>query len=188
MLAFFRGIRRGVRGSTRPIGMMPGQVAEDPRDGRRVTGGASARSEKQIKVDRGFRRPVSRRRGSRRLQSEGLSAANRPQPFAQGHQRRGARALRALAARSPATRGESPESIGAGIVRVRTRRGPAANARSVARQPVCRGRRGRARLPVGHHGDFADHPATGRGRRIVRPAARAGRMDRQLRRTRSRRA
>jgi mono/diheme cytochrome c family protein len=32
MLAFFRGIRRGVRGSTRPIGMMPGQVAENPRD------------------------------------------------------------------------------------------------------------------------------------------------------------
>jgi hypothetical protein len=31
MLAFFRGIRRGVRGSTRAIGPMPGQVAEDPQ-------------------------------------------------------------------------------------------------------------------------------------------------------------
>ncbi len=49
MLAFFRGIRRGVRGSTRPIGMMPGQVAEDPREvagyRRRVR-----EVEKQIKV------------------------------------------------------------------------------------------------------------------------------------------
>jgi hypothetical protein len=32
MLAFFRGIRRGVRGSTRAIGPMPGQVAENPEE------------------------------------------------------------------------------------------------------------------------------------------------------------
>jgi hypothetical protein len=31
LLAFIRGIRRGLRGSTRPIGPMPGQAAEDPQ-------------------------------------------------------------------------------------------------------------------------------------------------------------
>ena len=146
MLAFFRGIRRGVRGSTRPIGMMPGQVAEDPREvagyRRRVR-----EVEKQIKaiedsvvpylvgaeVDdfkaKDYRPPIVRNHSPKDISAEELERYEH------------------LLARSPATRRESPESISAGIVRVRTRRGPAANARSAARQPVCRGRRGRAGFP-----------------------------------------